>query len=494
MTVRAGLVVLLLVGVAGCGGGAPAPSVTGRRDGLELRATVHRTDKAIVVDTRVRNAGTGPVTLGTDLCGRVTVAVVAPEQFAPEGRTWNGSVQAAKLHVLRQQVARQLVTFEPRSPGDGVGDDRPGCDLPTRPVELAPGDERRERWVRSLETADGGTFDPGAIVRVAVVEDGLVDGLDEPDVFATGATAGRFIGRRVEVSQPLGDAPGTAAQEPTLGQLYDRLLRDARLRAWVAAQPESWHYAAFATGGSAPIGRLSLRLLGTRYVRAAVVIADADGTHASFELPTAADRLRPFAHRPATLPAGVAEIYEPQGFDKLDDVLTGSVLLPSGRLAVSDFFFDYWKPPFRLRPGAYRSFVTLAVPHGYDRDAPHPFDDRSVGLATLVISNRPTVRWERHGSMTTDGGLGGFSSAEAASRIAGDETDDGEWYLDRIEEAEVAYGVSATNFRIGDDLDVVTFGTGLGDGTYPIYIGYDAAGRPTRIVLDCGMFHLVWPG
>jgi hypothetical protein len=483
----------MLALAAGCGADAPTSAVTAERDGLELRATVQRSDDAIVVDTRVRNTRREPARLATDLCGRITVAVVAPETFAPEGATWSGTLQAAKRHVLRQQIARQLVGFEARSSGDGVSADRPDCEVPRQPRELAPGQEIRERWVRSLRTEDGDEIEISGIVRVALVEDGIVDGLDRPHVFATGASPGQFVGRALQVEQPLGGTP-RPTETPTFGQLYDRLMRHPQLQSWAAAQPASWHFAGFAVGGTAIYGKTKLRLLSSRYVRAAVVIADEDGGHPSVELPTEDDRFRPFRHRAATLPAGTAEIYEPQGFDRLEDVLTGTVVLPSGRLAVSDFFYDYWKPPFRLAPGEYRSFVTLSVSHGYDRRAPHPYDDRYVALATLVLSERPTVRWKQQGAMTTDGGLGGFSSPEGAARISRQNTDDLEWYLDRIEEAETSYDVRAGNFRVGPGLNVVTFAPGLGDGSYPIYIGYDDAGKPTRVVVDCGMLHLTWPG
>jgi hypothetical protein len=51
-----------------------------------------------------------------------------------------------------------------------------------------------------------------------------------------------------------------------------------------------------------------------------------------------------------------------------------------------------------------------------------------------------------------------------------------------------------TEHPIGDGLDVVLFTTGNGDGGYGLYIGLDAAGKPTRYVMDFAIVHLGWPG
>jgi hypothetical protein len=40
----------------------------------------------------------------------------------------------------------------------------------------------------------------------------------------------------------------------------------------------------------------------------------------------------------------------------------------------------------------------------------------------------------------------------------------------------------------------VQFSSGNGDGGYPVIVGYDAAERPTRVVVDLYLLHLDWPG
>jgi hypothetical protein len=39
----------------------------------------------------------------------------------------------------------------------------------------------------------------------------------------------------------------------------------------------------------------------------------------------------------------------------------------------------------------------------------------------------------------------------------------------------------------------MTVETGAGDGGYNLYVGLDAAGHPTRYVLDLELLHLDWP-
>ena len=42
-------------------------------------------------------------------------------------------------------------------------------------------------------------------------------------------------------------------------------------------------------------------------------------------------------------------------------------------------------------------------------------------------------------------------------------------------------------------MNLVEFSSGNGDGVYPVFVGYDSAGEPTRVVVDFYLFHLDWP-
>jgi hypothetical protein len=87
---------ILLVAVAAC---APAPepvAVSGDRDGLVLEAGVTVSGDSVAVDLVVRNERAEPVDLVATQCGRVVDAELARTVFLPEGRLWDGSVQAVK--------------------------------------------------------------------------------------------------------------------------------------------------------------------------------------------------------------------------------------------------------------------------------------------------------------------------------------------------------------------------------------------------------------
>jgi hypothetical protein len=56
-----------------------------------------------------------------------------------------------------------------------------------------------------------------------------------------------------------------------------------------------------------------------------------------------------------------------------------------------------------------------------------------------------------------------------------------------------AHDGQVTELDIEKGANLVMFSTGFGDGGYPLYVGLDAAGRPTRFVLDFHVLHLAWP-
>lgn len=196
---------------------------------------------------------------------------------------------------------------------------------------------------------------------------------------------------------------------------------------------------------------------------------------------------KPYPSRAATLPPAVDVIDEPEGFEATRDVMPGRLELPSGRLAIDGFFVGDTKPlPRRVAPGAYPFHITEAKPvrgGGGDR----------VALATLVVSERPTVRWQPAGGIGVDGGVAAFSSAEGASNLGSDDADSSlDRQLDTYDVMDAhGGGVGLTN--VSDKTNIAVFQTGLGDGGYGIYVGLDDAGAPTRFVLDCGLIHFDWP-
>jgi len=196
---------------------------------------------------------------------------------------------------------------------------------------------------------------------------------------------------------------------------------------------------------------------------------------------------RPYPSRAATLPPAVGVIDEPDGFVATRDVVPGKLKLPSGRLAIDGFFTADTKPlRQRVAPGSYPFHVTEAKP--VDGGA-----GRRVALATLVVGERPTVRWQPAGGIGVDGGVAAFSSAEGARDLGFDDPDSS---LDRqlgFYDVMTAHRTGVGLAEVDDDTNIAVFETGLGDGGYGIYVGFDAVGRPTQFVLDCGLIHFDWP-
>ena len=76
-------------------------------------------------------------------------------------------------------------------------------------------------------------------------------------------------------------------------------------------------------------------------------------------------------------------------------------------------------------------------------------------------------------------------------------SDDSVAWLDfneRVFESAVAHDYLATEYEITPQTNLAYFSSGMGDGGYPVYVGYDAAGKPTRVVVDFLLLHLGWPG
>ena len=230
-----------------------------------------------------------------------------------------------------------------------------------------------------------------------------------------------------------------------------------------------------------------MRFQNTTYERAAVVHAAPDGSAPVLELPTAKDRTRAFQRVPGTLPPGIASIPD-SDFDLTDDLLVGDVVLPSGRVYVGEYL-DEPELDFAVAPGAYPTHATLA------RYRDQLFDN--VAFATLVLSTAPTVRWEEASNIAVDGGSTMIVSDEGRDELVARISDDSAEWLDfneRVFESAVAHDYLATEYAVTPETNLAYFSSGMGDGGYPVYVGYDAAGKPTRVVVDFLLLHLAWPG
>ena len=123
--------------------------------------------------------------------------------------------------------------------------------------------------------------------------------------------------------------------------------------------------------------------------------------------------------------------------------------------------------------------------------------DTRVAYATIVVSDAPTVRWMKLGGIAVDGGSTSFVSAEGRDALIDlFEADEVAWdrfWSQDVWDSHVAHDYLATELPIAGELNLAHFSSGIGDGGYPVFIGYDAADRPTRVVVDFYLVHLDWP-
>jgi Protein of unknown function (DUF4241) len=451
---------LLALVAAGCGGPSEAHVITTQvRDGIAVQMTLGATHDGLSVEARIENQRTEPLVLRQDGCGYAGVAEVARTTHQPRGRTWSGSIKALKRLVLEDQAASEapepMTAVRKKCEGDGSAET----------LTLKPGAVVREHWIsRAHPSMLDVVGSKHAVARLQIFE---------PDEKAPTVAVKRLVSAVAnwKISYPEGRSDG---------QRFDTLLADRAVRRALAAEPAaSWREAAL----SVVAGADELKAVSARYERAFLAVGD--GKRVQLVAPGPEDRVVPYPEAPVDLPPGIHVIPEPEGSVATHDVLAGALQLPSGRLAV-DSVFDERTPVVdeRARPGAHPFRVTLAKPVGGSIE--------SVALATLVASDRPTVRWRYVLTVAVDGTTAMFSSVEGARIRAALAPEDSAAENDADIEA-LAARLHVADRELGRGTNLMTFETGAGDGGYNLYVGLDADGHPTRYVLDTELLHLDWP-
>jgi hypothetical protein len=486
----------LLIAVAACDPTPDPVALSGEHDGLVVEGQVTDTGSSIAIDVTVRNERDQVVHLETDQCGRVTDVELERTTFRREGRHWGGSIQAVKELVLHgQRFDDDADSFAPRRVGDHTSA-VPDCRRPDHAIPLEPGVTIAERW--ELPFGDSRTLreigSAAALVSIEAIEARDATAMEYFDIVyfldEDADRAGRVARAELPLSDVLERAPTEPLTGPTEGELFDRLLDDERLRAWIAAQPaDGWGHAdlrpAF-PGYGAHLERLRLEMVTTAFERAAVVTAQPDGSDPTIELPDEESRTREFPRTAGTLPPGIEALSDSE-YVVGDDLHIGEVLLPSGRLIVGEFIFDAEPLDVRVAPGGYPVHATL-VRH------PDVMDDERVAFASLVLSDAPTVRWQEAGIIAVDGGTATITSIEGRdemNQIFEHDQLAATNFDEQVFDSMVAHDYLATEWALTPQTNLVRVSTGVGDGGYPVYVGFDLAGNPTRVVIDFLLLHLV---
>ena len=155
-------------------------------------------------------------------------------------------------------------------------------------------------------------------------------------------------------------------------------------------------------------------------------------------------------------------------------------------MVVGEYLADVDAIDLRARPGVYPVRLTLARYPGQDFDR--------VAYASLVVSDAATVRWQPASVIAVDGGTTTFTSAEGASLlVTAAESGSGSAVQDSAWDSLAAHDYLGTEAAIEGSINLVMTSSGVGDGGYQVFVGYDSAGRPTRVVVDFVLVHLDWP-
>lgn len=220
-------------------------------------------------------------------------------------------------------------------------------------------------------------------------------------------------------------------------------------------------------------------------------------------------------------------IYEGPEPKKLDDDRTlirremGDLNLPSGRVVACDSIVLAAPHPFTVtvKPGRY---PVAAFIINYAKN-----DDNRVALAAVFFNDQKAVHWEMalisdkqkpaeledNGffGYPVDSGTGGFMSAEAAqyqiAKMRADYELNKDKYEMKVGETSVfmgglfdnpmneligkfhathvpTYGLLNEELEGSGGLNMLMFSSGLGDGYYPSYFGYDQSGQVCGLVTD----------
>jgi hypothetical protein len=155
---------------------------------------------------------------------------------------------------------------------------------------------------------------------------------------------------------------------------------------------------------------------------------------------------------------------------------------------VGEILFDAEPLDVAVAPGAYPVHATLARGAGEDFD--------TVALLTIVFSEAPTVRWQGIGSFAVDGGTAMITSVETRDHLnAVFSASEADWLAlhEAMFGALETQDYLATRITLAPERDLAVASSGTGDGVYPSYAGFDAAGAPTRVVVDFLLLGLHWP-
>jgi hypothetical protein len=141
----------------------------------------------------------------------------------------------------------------------------------------------------------------------------------------------------------------------------------------------------------------------------------------------------------------------------------------------------------KVRRGTSRLVLLAERPgHEYPVDAIwlyEPGQPRKTVGVVIAERDSPVVRWRQLSdpAYTTYLGVGGITTIAWSGLPKGTDNPVEQAYWIKLRESQLQTAVVDTDERSG--IDTVIFRTGRGDGSYPSFAGFDAAGKRAQIVL-----------
>lgn len=187
---------------------------------------------------------------------------------------------------------------------------------------------------------------------------------------------------------------------------------------------------------------------------------------------------------------------------KFYTVSIGDVNLETGKIIACDALATYEQAPFTTQfpTGQFPVQLAIAKVNGNENEL--------VGFSRIVFSEEPVTRWEfalKKGQKPisifgdsiyyypVDGGVGKFIDEGSFDRLTKLEENKQSQISDKLIAVLDKHTRRSWQFAntTENDVNIVAFSSGFGDGRYATYIGYDKTGNPCRLLTDFGLVD--WP-